>query len=227
MTEETLPTKKHRIPVGCIVSLVLTIAVGWVLVPALQPLGEKAPHTRRMSYARGIFLSIFGTVIESSLSDEENLYFPDSNRFSNSNEYFIYLMQEGVLPEYWTPITGGGLRSFPETINLEDPSAIILFTEDSNFWSVVADTSIQSHPGIPFLISRNFAEPTLREATGRKDRPNVLNDKRFDDHVYFVTIGGSAGSIPIKGLTWEAINPEGATNKILHPGPPVPKEGKE
>lgn len=109
----------------------------------------------------GIYKSVIA-VISDVNKDSQPIEVPlaKSNLHQNSNEYFVSLVTNEVLQVLWSFFRGPDINSAPGKFVPEDPESIQWFKAENNFWSVVADLSIDDL-GAPFLISRNPGPPVL------------------------------------------------------------------
>lgn len=212
-------------------SVLLTVIgfVAFILVPALSPsLGDHSGYLRQGRRCRVIFLSIFSKRVEHARQRESAELFPEPDRFENSNQYFLYLIDQGVFEEessrngiYGNIFAPYPLKPTRLPIDPSDPESVAQFTAEHNFWSVVEGVSITSPPDNPFIISKNFVEPVIRPSRGPDDRPQISKDELDIDYVLYVNMGGAVRRLSGQQITWENLNPTGVRLRVLHPGPPV------
>lgn len=213
--------KKKPIIIHIIMYCGLVTLLASLMIPAMT--GALVQHYRPSKDARNIHLRVFLALAEDTMSS----VFPEFGRFKNSNEYFVFLMQSGVLEEDWLMFTGRILTPVHTDVTVTDLTSLVRFSEENNIWSVVEGASYESPSSMPFLVSSNLDESALKSGLEKNARPKVKKDKRFKGRVYYVKVGGNSGYLEGRDITWENLNPTEATNKILHPGPAVQEGGME
>jgi len=193
-----------------------------ILVPAVTGALGQANKTKVMSNGTSIYKSIFATITDVGAQRSGIQYFAesDSDDYSNSTDYFIWLMEDydnegvNVLPQDFQMFTAQGL----DTVN-----EISEFDGDSNAWSVVTDLTPDSESSVPFLITRNLNETELQTWSNNTDRPQNVGTGTYEDpygeeSVIVIRIGGAGEILNESGLFWSVINPTKAENTIYDPG---------
>ena len=144
-------------------------------------------------------------------------------RFTNSTEYFRYLLRENVIEGQDFALFGGaGARPF---LNM-DPAR---FRPENNAWNVVVlDEATDPIPrGTPFLISRNLVLPGDRLPAGQDVNVQTLIENTTDRRLAFsrtlevvVTFHGEKKILRSTDLgpgKAHLLNPTGKTLRVLRP----------
>jgi|GEM_PF-929613 len=207
-----------------------------ILVPAVTRALESANRTRLIANGTGIYKSVFGQIADV----QEQLYgsggvplpsstgtTPDEYGFVSSNDYFVYLVANDILPVNWSYFGASGVPSAPG--QYDDTTGGTEFEIDNNTWLVVEDLAVDDS-GSPFLITRNLGGGasltdagtiTVLDDSGTETKipdADLLGPPYKDKALVVIRMGGSGEAMIGRNITWKNINPGEDTNPILRPG---------
>ena len=205
------------------------VFISWIGVRYVSNIQKNAKQVRLQANGQMIYISLF-THSMRILGDHSN--FKDSKQFfldhlrassireKTSNQYFVYMVTNEILEVPWNFFAASVLPGAEGDFSKDGASSLPTFQSGDNFWSVVADLTLEDS-GAPYLVSRNLAEEQLIPQNQTADPPQMDRSLFNEAYVVVIRVGGSAEIIPIDELTWERLNPTGLSNKILHPGDPL------
>lgn len=207
-----------------------------ILVPAVTRALESANRTRLIANGTGIYKSVFAQIadVQDSLYGSGGVPFPSSTgttpdefKFTNSNDYFVYLVANDILPVNWAYFTATGIPGAKGKYT--DAASATDFKMENNTWLVIEDLKVDDS-GTPFLITRNLggnADLTTAGSITKLD-PNGTTTKipdaslvgaPYEDRALVIVRMGGAGEAMLgKNITWNNINPSEDDNSMLLPG---------
>lgn len=206
-----------------------------ILVPAVTRALESANRTRLIANGTGIYKSVFAQI-----ADVQDLLYgsggvplpnstggsPDEYEFASSNDYFVYLVANDVLPVNWSYFGASGVPS--ASGQYDDATGGTEFEMDNNTWLVVEDLSVDDS-GSPFLITRNLGGGVNLTTTGtitaldpsgaetKIPDANLLGPPYEEKALVVIRMGGSGEAMIGRNITWKNINPGEEENDILRP----------
>lgn len=213
-----------------------------ILVPAVTRALESANRTRLIANGTGIYKSIFAQIadVQDSLYGSGGVPLPSSTgttpdefKFNNSNDYFVYLVANDILPVNWSYFSATGIPAAKGKYT--DGASATKFKIDNNTWLVVEDLKVDDS-GTPFLITRNLGgnsdlttagSITQLDSSGATTKipdANLAGAPYEDRALVIVRMGGAGESMLGKNITWNNINPSEDDNSILLPGNAVSYE---
>ena len=141
--------------------------------------------------------------------------------YATSSEYFIDLIDDGVLPEDYAIFSLPGMESASTSSDIDG---------DTDPWTVVDGASNAAPSGMPFVISANVDEDALTDgsdASVATPTEVTLTDPadgglQLEDAIIFVNIGGASGSLTGREVNWENLNPTTRENDLLAPAAGAP-----
>lgn len=202
--------------------LVLTLIASVIIFPPQISL-ESANRTKLISNGTGIYKSIMAEVINSGGPYDGTFLKPpistgtDSDlEFTNSTDYFVYLVKTDVLPVNWSYFVAQNIPSATGKYDPEDPDSVLAFKPENNAWSVVANLRGEDM-GTPFLVTRNLQETKLKSDYGPDDVPRVSGPPYEGEALVVIRMGGSGEAMLEKNILWRNLNPGKNENVILRP----------
>lgn len=202
---------------GALALIAFTIVALFIYVPWITTPIETSPRTRMIANGTSIYKLVFAEIadVQAELYGGSMLALPQSKRnettpelhFTNSTDYFVYLVTNDILPVNWSYFAGHKIKSASGKSN---PGT---FKSENNAWNAVTDLNVDDS-GTPFLISRNLKEERLLTTS---EKPTVEGPPYDNDQIIVIRIGGSGEALKKRDILWENINPTRAENIILTP----------
>ena len=206
-----------------------------ILVPAVTGALESANRTRLVANGTGIYKSVFAQIadVQAELYGGSSIALPLSStntsdpalQFSDSNNYFVYLVTNDIMSVNWTYFAGKGVPAAPGQWDPQDSGSITDFGERNNAWDVVVDLDVDD-TGAPFLITRNFdgdsTSSELKDNYGDTDKVDASGPPYDDRALVIVRIGGSGEAMKDKNMLWRNLNPGKEDNKVISPDNATP-----
>ena len=159
-----------------------------ILLPAISNATQRGHLTALAANGRSIQQSV--AVFGPEDFGKEDTPWPKSADFKSSEEYFVHLVESGVMNVGYDFFSGPGL---PKAQTKEE-----FLQGGYNAWCVVADLNDASLETLPFLFSRNLKiqnlnDPALYRGSAKSDALAPAGDSLFGDKgMTFVTKAGSA-----------------------------------
>lgn len=183
-----------------------------ILIPAVSKAMSSAAMVQAVSNGANIYRSAFANHINSAvIGDDGNIPFPAVGQYETSTEFFIDLVESGIINVSYDFFAARGIPAAKST-NPED------FKAENNAWCVVL--GLEGAPdGTPFMFTRNYAPESLHSG----DEAIDLNDEEPFGTKGLVVIlkGGSAYSLKGSQLKNSLFNPaqaaSGTNLVILYP----------
>lgn len=231
-TKQTQSSGFTLIEMLVVIAIIALLAA--ILVPAVTRALESANRTRLISNGTGVYKSVFAQVadVQDQLYGGGGVALPSTNTnsefyFTNSNDYFVYLVANNVINVNWSYFTASNI---PGAAGQYDPGGNTTgseFAMRNNAWIVTADLSLDDS-GTPFMITRNLGGSTELDTTGtiRQLENSTATTKiqevegpPYDDRALVVIrIGGSGEAMLDRNISWRNLNPSRKTNDLLYPG---------
>lgn len=142
-------------------------AIGFVsaiFVPAFVKARSSAEMTSTCANGMNVYKAAFAGQMNLPVGVSPQPAFPEVGQFATSTEYFIHLVESGILCVTYDFFAASGIPPAKSS----DPKD---FTSANNAWRVVAGLD-RAPDGTPFLFTRNYDPPSL--PTG--DEPILLTD---------------------------------------------------
>ena len=213
-----------------LIEMLVVIAIIGLLAALLIPVVHEAQvageRVKMINNGRGIHQSVVAALtlgVEAS-GGQAFQGFPSSVAqmgsdpvLANSNQYFAYLVTNGVLNVPWQYFAGKGMPVAAGQYVAGRPETLVRFKEANNAWCVTLDLSEQDGSA-PMLFTRNLQVSVLDSTLEGDMRGDMSGAPFTDDALIVVTAGGSASALLKSGLKWENLNPTYLDNGILRPG---------
>ncbi|WFB35738.1 hypothetical protein P3T73_16420 [Kiritimatiellota bacterium B12222] len=187
---------------------------------------ESANRTRLVANGVGIYKSIMAEYEDTRIySTETTLAFPlsatkdteDALEFSNSTDYFAYLVKSEILAVNWSFFAALKVPAAPGKYDPYHPDeSLESFKPENNAWCVVADLSMEQN-WTPFLITKNLQASQLKASYAEDDAPTVKGPPYEDEAIVIIRMGGSGEVMRERNILWKNLNPNKAANSILRP----------
>jgi len=183
-----------------------------IMIPAVSKALTSAAMVSTVANGHNIYRSAFANQFTTSMpGDNGNLPFPKVGEYSTSTEYFIHLVESGVMNVGYDFFAAKGIPGAKSM----DPRD---FKAENNAWCVVL--GLEDAPeGTPFMFTRNCDINTLQSGDG----PIVLTDEPpfGKDGMVVILKGGSAFTLRGDQLRNSFFNPaqtpSGANLTIIRP----------
>jgi hypothetical protein len=168
-----------------------------ILIPAVNKAVASAGMVATVSNGANIYKSVFAGQMDATVPDGESTTWPRKGEYRTSTEYFVHLVESGVMNVSYDFFAAPGIPAAKST-DAKD------FKAENNAWRVVLGLK-DTPEGTPFLFTRNYDPGTLQGGDG----PLVLNDvPPFGKKgVVVILKGGSAYTIRGKQLRNSIFNP--------------------
>jgi prepilin-type N-terminal cleavage/methylation domain-containing protein len=213
-----------------LIEMLVVIAIIGLLAALLVPVVHEAQvageRVKMVNNGRGIHQSVVAAVTlrEGTSGGQALQGFPLSAAMAggtavpdNSNQYFAYLVTNGVINVPWQYFAGRGMTAAPGQYVEGRPETLSRFGEANNAWCVTVDLSPEDGSA-PFLVTRNL-QVSAWSATDEGDARGSLTGAPFADNaVIVVTAGGSAQALLKTAITWQNLNPTYLDKAVLRPG---------
>jgi hypothetical protein len=173
---------------GCTLGYVLLV-LGLLWSAVYDP-----PYKGRLVTMSGNGRNVYVSLIATDISDppawpewgEDSRSQPDRHAFSNSTDFFRWVVTAGVMNVDYSFFSGPGL--FPAVDSLEPAE----FTPDHNAWCVVTGVGPDTPDGMPVLFTRNVGVTNLNQFTGPIRKSLAIRDPLKLEGIVCVHVGGSA-----------------------------------
>ena len=168
-----------------------------ILIPAVSKARTSAGMVATISNGAHIYKSVFAGQMDAVALNGEAAAWPPKGQYRTSTEYFIHLVESGIMTVSYDFFAAPGIPPAKST-DARD------FKAENNAWRLVL--GLQDAPeGTPFLFTRNYDPGTWPSG----DSPMVLNDTPpfGRQGVVVVMKGGSAFSIRGSQLRNSMFNP--------------------
>ena len=235
-TKQTKKTGFTLIEMLVVIAIIALLAA--ILVPAVTRALERANRTRLIANGTGIYKSVFAQIadVQDQLYGSGGVPLPSSTgsgpdefNYSTSNDYFVYLVANDILPVNWSYFAASGIPGAAGKYDENDPGTATDFEINNNAWIVTEDLKVDDS-GTPFLITRNL--------TGAEDLTTAPSISALDDSgstskipdselvgppyeeraLVVIRMGGSGEAMLARNITWKNINPSEEDNPVLVPG---------
>lgn len=139
--------------------------VAVIVLPAVEQATASAEQAQTVANGANIYKSVFAAQINNLVLGNSQPEWPKKGQYRTSTEFFIELVESGILPVTYDFFAAPGLP--PACSN--DPRD---FKAENNAWRMVLGLD-NAPEGTPFLFTRNCDPKTLCAGDG----PIVLNDE--------------------------------------------------
>jgi prepilin-type N-terminal cleavage/methylation domain-containing protein len=206
-----------------------------ILVPAVTRALESANRTRLIANGTGIYKSVFAEIadVQAELYGGSSLALPVSDAtvdpdlvFTNSNDYFVYLLNNDILSVNWSYFAASNVPAASGQFDPDDTTTATDFQMGNNAWIAVEDLTV-TDSGVPYLITRNLGGTegdlattgtiTELESDTTAADPDVAGPPYEDRALVLVRVGGAGEAMRDRNITWNNINPGRANNTLLYP----------
>ena len=144
--------------------IVLVPLLAAILVPAVNKALTSAGMVSTVSNGANIYKAVFAGQMDDVVLGSEKTAWPKKGQYQTSTEYFIDLVESGVLNVSYDFFAAPGIPS-AKSSDARD------FKAENNAWRLVL--GLEDAPeGTPFLFTRNFDPGTLKSG----DEAIILND---------------------------------------------------
>ena len=192
-----------------LIELLVVIAIigmlATILVPAVTNALTSAAMITTVNNGKSIYEAAFSDQIDQVVGGGSYSAWPEDGDFSNSTDYFIDLVTNGVMDVSFAFFSA---RDIPAA-NSSDPGD---FKAENNAWKLVLNLN-SVRDGTPFIFTRNYDISTVPTSEGAISEDQLLgnNGKPFGDAgLVVVQKGGAAMKLSKNGLTQQNFNPAGA-----------------
>ena len=176
-----------------------TAMVAAIMLPAVNTALSHAEFVQTVSNGATIYRAVFASQMEDIVLGDNIPIFPKKGQYRTSTEYFIDLVEFGVLPVSYDFFAAPGIPG------AHSPRAKD-FLAENNAWRVVLGLD-DAPEGTPFMFTRNYDPDSLQSGDG----PIILNDEPpFGKKGMVVVLKGGA-AYPLRGnqLRNRYFNPAG------------------
>lgn len=205
-----------------------------ILVPAVTRALESANRTRLIANGTGIYKSVFAQIadVQNELYGSGGIVLPNNLpgnefNFTNSNDYFVYLVANNILSVNWSYFAAANVPGAPGKYDAAGTKGEE-FTISNNAWVVVEDLTVDD-TGIPFLITRNLLGgasaavvgtnfTALQDSAATTKISDLAGPPYEDRAIVVIRMGGSGEAMIDRNITWKNLNPGRDTNEFLVPG---------
>jgi type II secretory pathway pseudopilin PulG len=180
------------------VVIAVVAMVSAILFPAVNKATLNADMVQAVSNGANVYKAAFAAQMYGTF-DEGGTAFPKNGQYRTSTEYFMALVESGVLSVSYDFFAARGIPP-ARSSNAED------FKGENNAWRVVL--GIEDAPeGTPFMFTRNYDPGSLQTGDG----PILLNDEPpfGKEGMVVVLKGGSAFALKGNQLRNSFFNPAG------------------
>jgi len=211
-----------------------------ILVPAVTNALESANRARLIANGTSVYKSVFAQIadVQAELYGGSSVPLPETDtnsdmNFSNSNNYFLYLVADDILSVNWSFFAASNVPSAPGKFEEGNANSYTVFGQRNNAWIVSEDLTVDDS-GTPFMITRNLGGDSNANNTtnltqngtfiqldpnlGGNLRDNVGGPPYDDRALVVIRIGGSGEAMRDRNITWQNLNPGRANNPLLQPG---------
>lgn len=142
-----------------------TAMVAAIMLPAVNNAVTKASLVQTVANGANIYRAAFSQYNDVARGHERTPAFPKKGQYRTSTEYFIDLVESGVLAVSYDFFAARGIPDAHST-RAED------FRAENNAWRVVLGLD-DAPEGTPFMFTRNYDPDSLQSGDG----PIILNDE--------------------------------------------------